>query len=110
MIKHFTSVKEAMESMPRCILLFSPERLWAATDIEGASYENLVWCETPREAVQLALLTDAGVTMNRSELDLTNEVYQRGEHWACEWWHGADGQQAGEWLRPMLVPQRTIDP
>lgn len=101
-------LKELMEGTDRCILRYVPDRGWSATDIEGASDDEVTWHKTPPKA--LAAFTMKLVGIDNTEADLVTSIEERGERWACEWWHGPRCEGTGEWLRPFAISASSSSP
>lgn len=91
----FESIKAAMESTQRCILLFKAGS-WGCTDQEGAT----TMLRFRKAQTALSQFTGASVIASGQEMELLGTVRQRDEEWAAEWWHGPDGE--GAWLRPLV--------
>lgn len=96
----FKSIIAAMESVPRCILLYCPGRGWAATDVEGEHFDNLIWSNRADTAVHK--MTGINISISSSEAVIMDHVVANGERWAAEW-YPRDG-----WLRPLTVDASPV--
>jgi hypothetical protein len=110
------TLRHAMQSVDRCILLFVPGRGWAATNIEGVDYDSLACSEDVFSALEhFHNLGHGEIVCDAAEFEVIYQVQMNNEPWACEWWHGYDGKGSngrdvtgGEWLRPFKALPKPV--
>lgn len=97
------TLREAMESLPRCILICRRDgdgcdRLWAATDVEGAEFASLSW--HPRAALAIEQFCGIRPVLSPRERSRASRliglhvVFRPGKPWVGEWW-----AEKGGWIR-----------
>lgn len=102
------SVKAAMESTDRCILLFDPTTmLWGATTIEGSDCAAVCKSQYPSHALMDSWMVAGMVFMAPDEKAMFSCIESHGEVWAAEWW---PREGHASWLRPLADPHANPRP
>jgi hypothetical protein len=96
------SIREAMQKTERAILIYHPENGWACTNIEGAEFNQLLWCEEAEEAV--SAMTGNCVLPSAEEQAVTDVVVAQNKYWAAEW---APALAQDGWNRPFIFETTT---
>lgn len=88
------SIKDAMESSPRCILLFVPGNGWLATNQDGIEFAGQTYHLSPQHAI--ASFLKVASAPSDEEMEMWRSVTSGERPWAAEW-----NESAGGWIRKM---------